>query len=56
MPTPKLSETDERFNEIVRAYIRGADWIRQNPDDAVYLDKAARDYADKVTSAQPKTR
>lgn len=51
---PKVTEPGEFYNLLVRAYIRGADWIRENPNDVAYLDKAAHDYADKVTSPQPK--
>ncbi len=35
---------------IVAAYTRGANWVYENPsaDDKAYLNKAARDYADKT--------
>lgn len=37
---------------IQKAYLRGASWIRENssPEDAPYVQKAARDYADKTIS------
>lgn len=41
---------DGRFAEIVAAYERGAAWTRENAECAAYVQKAARDYADKITS------
>jgi hypothetical protein len=41
---------DERSNEIVRAYLRGAEWMRENAASPEYVTKAACDYADFVTS------
>ena len=37
-------------NEIVKAYLRGAEWAWQNGDDRDYVAKAAWDYADKQGS------
>ena len=37
---------------IVDAYKRGAAWIKENPDDAEFLEKAARDYADKTIHSE----
>lgn len=41
---------DVRFSEIVAAYERGAAWSTENTECATFVKKAARDYADKVTS------
>jgi transcriptional regulator with XRE-family HTH domain len=38
-------------DEIVKAYLRGADWAWQNGDDRAFVAKAAWDYADKQGSA-----
>lgn len=51
----RLSQEMERareaqFSAIVTAYIRGAQWWQRH-HDARYVDKAACDYADYVTSA-----
>jgi ABC-type nitrate/sulfonate/bicarbonate transport system substrate-binding protein len=43
-------ETDPVYMAIVRAYQRGAEWMKENPDDFEYVTKAAFDYADKVTA------
>lgn len=37
-------------SEIIAAYERGAEWTRENPNSSKYVKKAARDYADKITS------
>jgi hypothetical protein len=40
---------EKRFEEIAAAYKRGAQWWQDNADPR-YLEKAASDYADYVTS------
>ena len=35
---------------IAAAYERGAAWTTENPNSSEYVKKAARDYADKITS------
>lgn len=51
--TPFARPADRmRFVELVAAYKRGAEWMREN-NDPEYLNKAAHDYADKITSTVP---
>lgn len=38
--------------EIAAAYERGAAWVGENPNASDYVGKAARDYADKITSPE----
>lgn len=49
-----LDESAKRFAELVIAYKRGAEWMREN-NDPDYLFKAAYDYADKITSPETLT-
>jgi hypothetical protein len=42
----------EREAEIVAAYKRGFEWCVENGPDREYLNKAARDYADKAMSVE----
>lgn len=49
-------ETDNLEDIIAAAYVRGAKWSEENPDSIEYRNKAARDYADYMMNADPKTR
>jgi hypothetical protein len=45
-----LAGRDALEAAIIAAYKRGAEWERENPNSSEYVNKAARDYADKITS------
>jgi DNA-directed RNA polymerase subunit RPC12/RpoP len=51
-----MATTDKpTFETMIRdAFLRGSSWIRENPteDDAPYVQKAARDYADKLMNGE----
>jgi hypothetical protein len=44
------SDLDKLEAAIIAAYERGAAWTTENPNSSEYVKKAARDYADKITS------
>lgn len=42
---------DEVFEMVRAAYVRGTEWMTENPGQYSYIAKAAYDYADKTTSS-----
>lgn len=46
----EAADIDPVYMAIARAYQRGAQWMRENPDSPEYVVKASFDYADKVTA------
>ena len=50
MPAKKAYTEEQLEAAIIAAYERGAEWTRENPNSPEYVKKAARDYADKITS------